>query len=257
MPAAATPQYPYDLNYVLYGNANNDPALAGVRRQVFDDNLLVLTIDGNSPNGVMTFNNGHPIGDFPLVTQQLLPVMIYDTVNGQAMLRYPGIVPNRPARQHAGRRHCAERLRGADSAAERFHGRRRWDGVGRQLGASVGTHPRSERRRLLCRQRGHGFRPKWHRGLAGQLPLPVGVNERVRAGSQLAQPGGAPLVPIGADGGAAAAPGGVGGAVTSDSEFGPYSGANGLGQQAAWGQTVRPFRRLISCQAIFRREVFQ
>ena len=27
----------------------------------------------------MTFNGGHPIGDFPLVNQQLLPLMIYET----------------------------------------------------------------------------------------------------------------------------------------------------------------------------------
>ena len=39
---------------------------------------------------------------------------------------------------------------------------------------------------------------------------------------------------------------------------GAYAGAFGLGQHFALaGQTVRPFRKLISTQAIFRREVFQ
>ena len=37
---------------------------------------------------------------------------------------------------------------------------------------------------------------------------------------------------------------------------GPYSGAYGLGEHLALGQSLRPFRRLISAQAIFRREVF-
>lgn len=37
---------------------------------------------------------------------------------------------------------------------------------------------------------------------------------------------------------------------------GPYSGSFGLGQQFALGQSVRPFRKLISAQAVFRREAF-
>jgi hypothetical protein len=37
---------------------------------------------------------------------------------------------------------------------------------------------------------------------------------------------------------------------------GTYGGTYGLGEQGALAQTVRPFRRVISAQAIFRREVF-
>ena len=37
---------------------------------------------------------------------------------------------------------------------------------------------------------------------------------------------------------------------------GPYSGSYGLGEQFALGQSVRPFRRLVTPQALFRREVF-
>jgi hypothetical protein len=49
------------------------------------------------------------------------------------------------------------------------------------------------------------------------------------------------------------------GAPLDDSgSVGPYAGAFGLGRQLALaGQTVRPFRKLVSAQAIFRREVFQ
>ena len=39
--------------------------------------------------------------------------------------------------------------------------------------------------------------------------------------------------------------------------FGPYGGHYGLGQQVAWNQVVRPYRRVLSAQAIYRREVFQ
>jgi TadE-like protein len=43
-----------------------------------------------------------------------------------------------------------------------------------------------------------------------------------------------------------------------DGTVGPYAGPFGLGRQFALaGRTVRPFRRLISAQSIYRREVFE
>ena len=49
-----------------------------------------------------------------------------------------------------------------------------------------------------------------------------------------------------------------GGSVDDPATVGPYVGAFGLGRQFALaGKTVRPFRKLISAQAIFRREVFE
>jgi hypothetical protein len=46
------------------------------------------------------------------------------------------------------------------------------------------------------------------------------------------------------------------GAAPRDGEMGTYYGDRGLGNQRAFGKIVRPFRRLISAQAIYRREVF-
>ena len=63
----------------LPANETFSQALAdsGVQSKIFDERYLVLSIDtGSNP---MTFNGGHPIGDFPLVIQQLLPLMIYET----------------------------------------------------------------------------------------------------------------------------------------------------------------------------------
>lgn len=52
-----------------------------------------------------------------------------------------------------------------------------------------------------------------------------------------------------------AAPGGF---IDDASAIGTYAGPFGLGRQLALaGKTVRPFRRLISTQAIYRREVFE
>ena len=45
--------------------------------------------------------------------------------------------------------------------------------------------------------------------------------------------------------------------LADDGTLGAYAGPFGLGRQFALGQTVRPFRRLVSAQAIYRREVFE
>ena len=71
-----------------------------MRQQVFDDNLLVLTIDPvQSSTGGMTYNGGHLIGDFPIVTQQLMPLMIYRPGERPTTAPLPGRdVPEQPAR---------------------------------------------------------------------------------------------------------------------------------------------------------------
>ena len=48
------------------------------------------------------------------------------------------------------------------------------------------------------------------------------------------------------------------GIVLDDGAVGPYAGPYGLGRQFALaGRTLRPFRKLISAQAIYRREVVE
>lgn len=263
VPGPQDPQYPNDpayLNYVLYGDASNDPALASVRRRVFDDNMLVLTIDQGPPGTAMTFNGGHPIGDFPLVTQQLLPIMVYDTVNGQSLLHFPG------AMFQSGQQGYTSP---AGIAASGYVVRIpvlsvSTDGSGTESVVSwvAPLEP------ILDANGRDGFTldPKYvtASGQSGIVALRVNypcqsaTMSGFEPGADPGVSGGKPVVPIIANGnGASSPPTGVGGAVTSDQQFGPYAGASGLGQQAAWGQTVRPFRRLISAQAIYRREVFQ
>ena len=49
-----------------------------------------------------------------------------------------------------------------------------------------------------------------------------------------------------------------GGLVDDGGAVGPYAGSYGLGRQLALaGRVVRPFRRLVTAQAIFRREVIE
>jgi hypothetical protein len=48
------------------------------------------------------------------------------------------------------------------------------------------------------------------------------------------------------------------GALVDEGGVGPYAGAYGLGRQLALaGRVVRPFRRVLSAQAIYRREAVE
>jgi hypothetical protein len=42
----------------------------------------------------------------------------------------------------------------------------------------------------------------------------------------------------------------------SSGTFGPYSGPEGLGEQAAYARVVRPYRQILSFTAMYRREIF-
>ena len=250
---ASDPDY---LNYVLYGNAVTDTSLAGVRRRVFDDNFLVLSIDPGPTGAELTFNGGHPLGDFPLVTQQLFPVMIYDTVGGQALMRFPGALFQSPQQGYTSPAGIA-----ATGYVVRIP-------VVRASSSSttepiVGWVPPLEP--ILDANGADGFalNSTTVSGQSGIVALRVNYPYQsasmsaYQPGIDPSQPGGPPLLPIVAAGAGGSAPPGVDAAVTSDEQFGPYAGANGLGQQAAWGETVRPYRSLISAQAMYRREVFQ
>ena len=64
--------------------------------------------------------------------------------------------------------------------------------------------------------------------------------------------------PILADDSAVSASNTAPGGLVDDGAMGTYAGAYGLGRvYALAGKTVRPYRRLISVQAVFRREVFE
>jgi hypothetical protein len=260
VPGQGDPLYPNDpayLNYVLYGNASSDPSLAGVRQRVFDDNLMVLSIDpGSDP---ITFNGGHPIGDFPLVTQLLLPIMVYDTVGGQALLHYPGAMfqdgqqgttsPAGIAPSGYVVRIPVVSVSTGGSGTEAVVG---WVAPLEPILDANGCDGFTLDPRYVTKSGQSGIV-----ALRVNYPCQSASMSGFQPGADPGEPGGGPLVPITAGTGGASSPPGVGGPVTSDQEFGPYAGANGLGQQAAWAQTVRPFRRLISAQAIYRREVFQ
>ncbi len=288
------------LHAVLYGwSDGSDDALSATpsgaatlqlyqqaRHNVFDERYLVLTIDNpNSPapptGGTyagMTFNGGHPIGDFPLVIQQLMPIMINDQIvpwgasggtsgaGGIAVLRYPGAVftdpnpdssLNPPASGYLVRipNVAAPEYPGTAMDTVSFDDTNDNDRAVQEIvpsGTST-TTPMD----LASAQRGVvALRinyPCQSASMSGYQTVPDPTQ----------QPTVYPVVPISAGytaGGGAPEPAGVGGGMESVYEFGPYAGEESLGRQAAWAglaNNVRPYRRVLSAQAIYRREVFQ
>jgi hypothetical protein len=249
------------LYYVLYGDASKDTSLLPVRTQVFDDNLLVLTIDSvQSNSGGLTYNGGHLIGDFPMVTQQLMPLMINDQVNGQQLLRFPGAMFQSSQQGYtspAGIQSSGYVVRIPVVSAPTASG----------AGQSIinWLYPLEP---ILDSNQVDSFAVNaiTVSGLSGAVALRINYPYQSASMSGFVPPANPasppgppnnPVVPVLANNTSSSSPPGVGSAVTSDFQNGPYAGANGLGEQAAFATTVRPYRSVISPQAIYRREVFQ
>jgi hypothetical protein len=281
--AAANPTALYTLNDVLYDDAVADPQLASVRTRIFDERYLVLTIDPTPASPTEpTYNSGHVIGDFPLVTQLLLPVMIYDETvqvapgqNGQQtpqtiqLLRYPGALfqdtsgykpmPGMPAPSGflvripvVSTPPAAPQTGGTSNPTVYPTGTQTITGWVRPLepilnAAGQDGFPVTSPQMGLVALR--LYYPYQSATMSGFAP----------AADPLAPPGPptTPVIPIAANDSTAGEtpPPGVGGNVPTESPV--YSGPYGLGSQVAWGQNVRPYRKLICLQAIYRREVYK
>ncbi len=244
-----------------FSQALQDP---GVRKRVYDERYLVLTIDaGSNP---ITFNGGHPIGDFPLVNQQLYPIMIYDQLVPQfvsgpppvPVLRYPGAVfkdpnpdatLNPPASGYLVRIPVVQYTPSPGSSPGQQVG---WLAVVEEIPSTLNPNPfqvSSSQRGVVALRFNYPYQSA---SMSGVQPpadptLPPGPPDN-------------PVVPIPVNGTVySPPPADVGDAVVSAlfEGFGPYGGQYSLGQQAAWAQAVRPYRKVICAEAIYRREVFQ
>lgn len=240
-----------------------DPGLPGIRvRTVFDPCRLVVDLDA-IPGGLSLDAYFQTL---PPVNRMLRAAMIVDTVpedgGGRRLLRYPGALLQANA-------NCpgAEFTVGIPQVS--YGGGREsvtWVEVVEEVpGGSCGPIPESE---FAVRLNPDGE-------LCGGLVV-LRVNYPFQAGSVT----GARNVPATSDD---QLPPNVGNAIVADdggvadavnqpafgSLFVPsdpdtavvagtaYAGRYGLGYQLALGQRVRPFRKLLSAQAVFRREIFQ
>jgi hypothetical protein len=235
-----------------------------VRQRVYNPACLVVDLNDPAIAGSDAAVDAF-FATMPIVNRSLRPLMIIDQSGGRTLLRFPGALltdaSSPPCAGLAGTGltvRIPRVTRDPDPDAHGVETGIEWLNVLEEIrpGPDPTTGPFS-----LTDLSG-GVLPNLPRGIAA-----VRINYPYQAGMMTGfQPNPDPLEPnvgrwIVADGDAAAfapPPGLDYDAAASDETLtGAYAGKLGLGRQLAFAQTVRPFRKLIAAQAIYRREVFE
>ncbi len=259
---------PLSVTYTsLYGTGGGDTTAAlndrAVRQNVYDERLLVIDLDKNTADPITI------IASFPVVNQQLFPLMIFDNLSipGRNLLRYPGalVTPGdesavTAAPLPAGFTDSGLRVAvplvtlsgGGTSVTETVT----WVNVLEEInpGAfSVTTPPTGSTggpQGMVGVRINYPFQAATlSRGYNPTTPFEPGtpvVASDAAVTQTNAPPGGASTA-VGAD---------PGPSPTQNNGLQPYGGEFGLGFQLAMGQRLRPFRSLLSGQAVYRREIF-
>ncbi len=255
---APLPADSLELSEVLRGDANGNELVITARQQIYDEHYLVLNLD--TLHGYSSLQE--LVAALPVVNQQLYPLMIIDDVDGTRLLRYPGALftdsnPNdNPTEPPPSGYLVAIPLvvsRPPVVLGTGFVGGGTetidWVPVVEEIKPVGGDSPF----RITSAQRGIvALRinyPYQSAAMSGYRPNPDDIFEPNVSTPIEADDGGVTVV----DNDGYTPPGTL---ISSDNEYGPYAGEFGLGQQVALGMRVRPFRKLISAQAIYRRELF-
>lgn len=244
------------LEQVLRGDANADSALVDVRRRTYDEHYLVLNLD--TLHGRATLAD--LVADLPTVNQQLVPLMVFDQLQGVRVLRYPGAVftdidaGDDPVDPPPSGWLVAIPLiatRGG-SGVETID----WVPPLEEIDSPANPDPfriTSAQRGVAALRLNYPFQAA---AMTSFRPNPAGPFEPTIGAPNVADDGAVTVVDL--DGFQP-----TGALVPSDFDYGPNSGEYGLGRQAALGSVeltgglpVRPFRRVITSQAIYRRELF-
>jgi hypothetical protein len=231
-----------------------------IRSGVYSEDFLAVDMSSfqgdENPNETLV-DFAERIG-MPPVNRMLLPLMFVDTVDDGAMelLRYPGTLVSSTTAS-SGYTVMIPVVRYASTQDddtvpdEQIVG---WLPVveDMQNESITGALPEQDPFHIASPQRGLV-------ALRINYPFQSGVMSGFRRRDH---PLADPVIPIAADD-SISAPGTPGGRTpvapdVPEDTMGrnPYSGRYGLGHQAAWAEDVRPFRRVIAAQAIYRREVF-
>lgn len=238
-----------------------------VRQKIYDPKWLVIDLADHPEETLDEF-----FAQLPIVNQMLRPLMFVDTttVRGRSrrLLRYPGALlwnskPDpcalRPTEFIVGVPVVVERrgskgyesIRWVPVVEEiRADPDNRFGGAFSVIARGRGRSPVENLKRGLVALRVNypfqaaalsGFRSPQGLGRTNGKRIIIADDIQV---TQLNEPPGRLVYPPVTEG------------HTPNENVGPNAGAFGLGKQFALGQSVRPYRKLISAQAVFRRESF-
>lgn len=215
-----------------------------VRARVFQPEHLVVDLD-NLPNGATTLTEF--FDGLPVLNKMLRPLMIFERVGDRRLLRYPGALldaPTTPSGFTVGIPFVQAR---DGNGVETI----RWVPVLEEIRNpnfptespfSMATPAGMPERGLVSIRINFPYQASMlsgYRPVAGD-PTAPNIANRIQA----------------SDAGVVAENAAPGGLRADTGEAGPYAGTYGLGKMFALGEEVRPFRKLLSAQVIFRREVF-
>ncbi|MDA7951944.1 MAG: pilus assembly protein [Pirellulaceae bacterium] len=232
------------LDDVLYGDANSDERLESVRKELFDPHYLVLNLDTNHGKSSLQ----ELTESLPSVNQLLIPYMIVDRIDGTKVLRYPGAVfrdnyvdddPTAPSPSgwlvsvpvYSSENTydlvpVFEEVPFADGD-EPF---KVFEGNGQGVVSLRMNYPYQSAVMSGFDQPDSPFDPTIGSVKSAEAITINEIRDRLILQNVTV--------------------------IKSDNPFGPQAGSYGLGKQAAFAKEVRPFRRVITLQAAYRREIF-
>ncbi len=262
------------LEMVLYGDytdpalglsAADQEAIRRFRQTVYDEHYLVIELPTDGPATELSTRWRELVARLPLVNQQLVPLMIPDSFNDVDVLRYPGAVyeddnPDDNPDPSVMPEPSGFLVRIPIVVGRSATGVETIDWVAAVEPIVREAGPRIDPFKVSSPERGIvGLRINYpsqspamssfrHDTADPEFPFEPTVGR-----PNLANDAGVVVVtnPIAPPDGPLVSPD------QGNIHRTTYSGEYGLGGQQALGQVVRPYRRVISSQAIFRREILQ
>ncbi len=213
-----------------------------VQDRIFNPGNLVIDITGLSDDQLAT-----QIAALPIVNQMLVPLMITERLADRTLIRYPGALLGDSSDE------TGEALtvgiprvtsHSQDGSGENVQTTIEWIPVLEEIAeGSFSLASTAPQPGLAAVRLNYPFQGAM---MTGFLPNPEGPFEPTIGNPIIADDEG--IVELNDTPGTLLPDGGV---------AGTYSGPYGLGRQFAFAREVRPYRKLLSAQAIYRREVFQ
>lgn len=230
-----------------FRQALHDPE---VKARVYDPNLLAVPVGSGIPD----------TSGWPIINRMLTPLMIYDTINGVDFYHYPGAVVHSDSGYSVKVPVVSGRDPTTGVETVSFHDvvEEVLDSNGNgpfSLSAAAGDPLFPERGLVALR-----INCPYQSASMSAFQVAPGAHTPIYANDSAVQihsyPG-APVPDTGLEFVGQTNPGTQTDADGNNPDYGPYAGKYGLGRMYAMDGVLRPFRRMISAQSLFRREVYR